>query len=168
MLAWLHAAGAAQAGMGYVGCLSRTVGPHGLMWQSGIHLPSLLGRHCQLPSGMQGWQSCSAGQQSPLLLRQTCGSHLQAMVAVWSQAGVPPSVELRVLVDGYYRQLDSIGDLPAGHLQFTAYMPGDGNCDCGGAASGSALAWRAARMCAAPCSRQPDCAGCQALDSGTS
>ena len=37
---------------------------------------------------------------------------------------MPPSVELRVLVDGYYRQLDSIGDLPAGHLQFTAYMPG--------------------------------------------
>eukprot|EP00891_Asterochloris_glomerata_P003367 jgi/Astpho2/3367/Aster-04709 len=48
----------------------------------------------------------------------------QAMVAVWSQAGVSPSVELRVLVDGYYRQLDSIGDLPSGHLQFTAYMPG--------------------------------------------
>ena len=45
------------------------------------------------------------------------------MVAVGSQAGVPPSVELRVLVEGYYRQLDSIGDLPAGHLQFTAYMP---------------------------------------------
>ena len=62
--------------------------------------------------------------KAPLLLRQTCNSYLQAMVAVWSQAGVPPSVELRVLVDGYYRQLDSIGDLPAGHLQFTAYMPG--------------------------------------------
>ena len=70
-----------------------------------------------------------AGQQTlnpslsaaPADLRFSC---LQAMVAVWSQAGVPPSVELRVLVDGYYRQLDSIGNLPAGHLQFTAYMPG--------------------------------------------
>ena len=62
--------------------------------------------------------------KSPLLLSLTCDSCLQAMVAVWSQAGVPPSVELRVLVDGYYRQLDSISNLPAGHLQFTAYMPG--------------------------------------------
>ena len=139
---------------------SCTAVSHSLACLRGSHMPCLLCRQCQLPAASRDGNPALPANKAPLLLRQTCDSCLQAMVAVWSQAGVSPSVELRVLVDGYYRQLDSIGDLPSGHLQFTAYMPGGEVLWSWMSHSWLRVGLESSPMCAVLCSRQPDCARC--------